>query len=45
MASRVSTNQRATEESQQGGLLQQLLKTNNIFLFVPNIIGKQQKGY
>jgi CDP-diacylglycerol--inositol 3-phosphatidyltransferase len=39
MASSVPTKPKVTEESQKTGSLKAFFRTNNIFLYVPNIIG------
>ncbi len=38
-----STVKKVSTETQTVNPLEALLKTNNIFLFIPNIIGKKKK--
>jgi hypothetical protein len=41
-SSTTSTVKKVAAETQTNGAFEALLKTNNIFLFIPNIIGKKK---
>ncbi len=43
MATSVSTKTKVTEESQNTDVYKSLFQTNNVFLYVPNIIGENLK--
>ncbi len=45
MASTVSTKTNVNEESQNTNAFKSLLQTNNVFLYVPNIIGEKKNKF